>query len=219
MNKCHKCQVEIIGTRKYCPLCENLIENKEKSENIFPKIPTIYESNKKLITRLLYLSFITVVIASAVNRYTTDILWSWFVFLGIASIWIIIISAIKTRKNKIRSIFSLTTIASILLVLWDYSTGWHKWSIEFVLPTLFVVQILASGFLAFIIRLRAMDWLLYLFLEACVGFTSLIFIYKGSIEITIPSIICLIVSIISLGGLIIFASRALLNELKKRLHV
>jgi len=219
MNKCTKCNVKIIGTPLYCPLCKNILEPNKNSVDIYPSIPTTYEKYKKIINILLFLSFITSVSSIVINQYTTKFIWYPFVILGIISCWLLITSAIKLKKNKIRSILALTTIISSLVLLWDYATGWHKWSIEFVLPTLFSIEILASIFLAVIIKIRPIDWLFYVFLEIVLGFSSLIFIKIIKVNYTLPSIICLLISIIALGGITIFASNNLISELKKRLHV
>ena len=220
LNRCNKCNVKIIGTPNYCPLCKNVLEIKTKTEGIFPDVPTIYEKHRKLIRNMLFLSFLVALTTVFMNRYIhSEIMWSAFVVLGIISCWVTIISAIKTKKNKIRSIFAMTIVTSLLILIWDYATGWNKWSVEFVLPCLFSIDVVASIFLSVVIKIRPSDWLFYLFLETMLGFTSLIFINVVKVNFPIPSIICLLISIISLGGIIIFASRALLNELKKRLHV
>ena len=219
MNKCNKCKVEIIGTHEFCPLCKNLIETKKQSGDIFPNIPTIYERYKRLITRMIFLSFGTAITTIIINHLTTEFMWSWFVVLGLFSFWIILISAMKTRKNKIRSIFTLTLIITCLVIIWDYITGWHKWSIEFVLPALFTFQIVASALLALVINIKVMDWLFYIFLEIIIGFSPLLFISRGDMNIKFPSYICVVLSALSLGVMIIFGSKALIEELKKRLHV
>ena len=55
MNKCPKCDVDIMTNTNICPLCHNKIVLKEKN-SIYPKVNTKYHSHELLIKILLSIS-------------------------------------------------------------------------------------------------------------------------------------------------------------------
>ena len=44
MQYCDNCKVKLKGNQKECPLCGGIVpDSEEKSEEVFPIIPTIYQ--------------------------------------------------------------------------------------------------------------------------------------------------------------------------------
>jgi hypothetical protein len=67
VNYCDKCKLEVIGNRKYCPLCQSelRIDNLEEYEQnleVFPHIPTLYEQHYMFFKILTFVSIVMVVI-------------------------------------------------------------------------------------------------------------------------------------------------------------
>ena len=113
----------------------------------------------------------------------------------------------------------LSIMASLLVLLWDAATGFHHWSVDFVLPVLYVCAIAATIILALFLCLKPQDYIFYLVLNICFGMMPLILYLFNVLNVVCPSAICAAVSIITMSALIIFKGNALKEELDRRLHI
>ena len=51
---------------------------------------------------------------------------------------------------------------SLLAVLWDVFTGWHRWSLNYVVPSLCVFAMAGMAVIARVLHLRVEDFFIYL---------------------------------------------------------
>jgi len=58
-----------------------------------------------------------------------------------------------------------------------------------------------------------------LIIDSIFGITPIVFLLTGLLQVVIPTIVCIGVSIVSLSALIIFEGENMKGELKKRLHI
>ena len=221
MRYCNKCKVSIRGNHLLCPLCQNETKKiKGSIEDTYPQLKTIYEQHNKLFHFLLFLSVIFSILSIAINFWLSPkVKWSIFVIIGIICAWLTMISAIHKRSNPARSIFYQSFLLSLLTLFWDFFTTWHGWSITYVLPTIYTIAIISLGVVAKISNLQIEDSMIYFLLDILFGIIPLIFLILQLVHVNYPSIICVIASTISLSALIIFHGNAMLEELKKRLHI
>ena len=156
MKKCFKCNVNINSNTDDCPLCKTPLSSKEKGNDVFPIIITKYKNHYMIYKILLTLSIIgtvsTMTINYLVNRKLT---WSYFVIGGILSFWVTFVAGMKRRHYILRFLFTEFNIIQIASLIWDYMTGWHGWSITYVLPltcisyiiTIFVLRIFLQRYI------------------------------------------------------------------------
>lgn len=221
MKSCKKCAVTVAGNHEQCPLCRNtLVGEGDAANETFPFVPIVkYEHS--LLYRLLQLgSAAAVISALAVNRMLPRHgFWSLFVVAGVACLWIMLSIAVRKRHHILKNVSYQVTIISILSVLWDVFTGWHGWSIDFVIPIAFVAAMCATTILARILKMHAEEYIIYLSLLILYGIIPIVFLLFDWNKIVLPSLICVAVSAFSLAALFILDGGNMVEELKRRMHL
>ena len=239
MKICEKCSVTVTGNFKKCPLCQNALtvtavttannncdehgehdEHDEDEYETFPFVPLVINKHS-LWFRLLQLCSAAVVIASfTVNWMMPETgYWSLFWIAGVACVWLSLSIAIRKRHNILKNITYQVTVVSILSVLWDIFTGWRGWSVDFVIPIIFVSAMLTTAILAHILKMQTGTYIIYSFLLMLYGILPAIFVLSGLSVIKYPSLICVACSLFSFAALLIFEGRNMIEELKRRLHL
>ena len=221
MSHCDMCDVDIRGTYAKCPLCKNPIVVKGREEdNVFPKIKTIYESYKKLFLGLLWISVLVSVSSVVTNIFVTPhVLWSSFVILGLLSAWLIIYIYVDRRSSLPKYIFVQSIVLTFLTLAWDYATGWHNWSIDFVLPIVYAIDLVTTFVIGKILNIKPNEVMFYLIFAIILGFIPLVLISFDLLTITIPSLVCILIANTFLVMMVIFEGKNMLEELKRRLHI
>lgn len=220
MKKCYKCNVNINSSVAKCPLCNSSIDDDKIDESVFPIIPSIYTKNTIILKLLLFVSILGCFICTIINYIVSkEISWAWFVISGIVSFWLTFITGIQKRHHFMKLLFSEVMIVLIASVLWDYFTGWHLWSITYVLPFLCIAYVTTLFFLRIFIKNIFKDYVIYIYINSLIGLIPLYFILKNILNNNWPSIACVIFSGCSILALAIFNHRQMVNELERRLHI
>lgn len=221
MKVCEKCAVTVSGDFEKCPLCQNtLTGDSPHGDEVFPFVPIVkYEHS--LLYRLIQLYSAAVVVASFTINWMLPKsgFWSLFVIAGVACVWLSVSIAVRKRHNILKNMMYQVTIISILSVLWDFSTHWHGWSIDFVIPIAFVSVMSATSILARVLKMQAGSYIIYLVLLILYGVIPAAFVLNGWSRIVYPSLICVAASLFSLASLFIFEGASMTEELKRRLHL
>lgn len=221
MLHCEKCGVDIAGRRRYCPLCQNeLNPGEEASEETFPLVPTVYRRHHFLFCLLIFVSIAVVVVSVAVNLMLPQSgAWSAFVVGGFVCLWLSLTLAIRKRKNIPKNMLNQTVFLSAVCVCWDFGTGWHGWSLDYVVPILCMAAMAAMGILAKVLGWDVDNLLIYVCIDAVFGIVPIVFFLAGWLRVPYPSVICAALSLISLAALAVFRSASIWAELKRRLHL
>jgi len=218
---CDKCKIHVAGSRSVCPLCQAVLSDEgEPSPNPFPTIPTIYRQHNLFFRWLIFASVVAAVVSVAVNLLLPQSgLWSLFVLAGIGCLWISLAIAIRKRHNIPKNMLYQVVIISGLSALWDWLTGWHGWSIDYVVPIICVCAMAALGILSRVLKWQLSDLLVYFCLDGVFGILPIVFYLTGCLHVPYPSIVCVAVSVISLAAILLFAGENMWHELKRRLHL
>ena len=108
---------------------------------------------------------------------------------------------------------------SVITLLWDLCTGFAGWSLDFVLPILYVCTMLAMTATARILHFQVQDYLVYLMMDILLGLLPLLLLLCGVLRVVYPAAVCIAVSLVLLAALILFEGPALKGELLRRLHL
>jgi hypothetical protein len=224
MQYCSHCRVNIRGNMKRCVLCGNILPPDENGPDleygaIFPEIPPEYE--RHLAMRIMVFVSIVAIVASFAVRmiFPSDVNWPLFVLFGLCSMWLSLVLIIRKRHNIPKTIVWQVTIVSVLSVLWDGLIGWRGWSVNYVIPIVFVVAILVMYITGKITKLRLSNYVFYALLSGLFGIIPTLFIVFGLADVLYPSIICVSASVIFLAALFIFLGGNIRRDLKKRMHL
>lgn len=218
MNKCPKCEMILKTNSNVCPLCHNKIDLKQKN-SIYPELKTY--SNYNLLIRLsLFITICGIIFSLLINYWVNkEISWSVFVILGILSFWLTFSTGINRKHNFMRILFTEILSIMILSIIWDLLTGFHKWSLMFVLPLLCIAYTITFLIIRIFTRQTRKEYILYTYLNSLIGLIPLYFIIGNKLSVLIPSYISVSISIVALIFLFIFNQRTLEDEIERRLHI
>lgn len=220
MKYCEKCKVSVEGGGRRCPLCQRELRDIGGAEReTFPRVLTLYKAHHLFFRILIFASIVGAVVSVIVNVMLGGVWWSLFVMLGIGCMWSILAVAVNKRRNIPQNVFWQVVLLSLLGVLWDALTGWHGWSISYVIPILCTAAILAMMVSARILSLRLEDYLIYIVMDAAFGILPLLFLLLDHLQDLLPSLICVGTSVVALAGLFLFEGERMRTELKRRLHL
>lgn len=241
MLHCKKCGVDVAGERRYCPLCQNELvpagagpEGRDgeagpgpaartasaASPEVYPLVPTVYRQYHFLFRLLIFASIAVGVAAVAVNLLLPESgAWSAFVAGGIACLWLSLALAVRKRRNIPKGMLYQVAVLSVICVLWDLGTGWHGWSIDYVVPILCASAMIALGVLSKVFRWDVDNLLIYFCIDALFGVVPIVFYFAGWVGVPYPSVICVAMSVLCMAGLAVFRGNTVWAELKRRLHV
>jgi len=175
----------------------------------------------QLLFRLLILGTVTAMVACAAVLFCLPEhgVAALSGIAGLASGWLTVGVAVKKRGKPLKAVFWQVCVLSILVLAWDYGTGYRGWSLDFVLPVLYTCTMFAMALIARILHLRASDYLLYLVLNILLGLIPLVLLLCGVLRVVYPAVISAAVSTIFLAALILFEGHALKGELMRRFHL
>ncbi|MBC8545891.1 hypothetical protein H8711_02915 [Clostridiaceae bacterium NSJ-31] len=218
---CKKCKLSVTGAPRRCPLCQgDLTGVPEPDAAVFPTVPPAAHPHRRLIHLIQFVTAAVAVVCVTINLcLPSGGWWSLFVLAGIASLWLSFALLMKKRGNLPKTILWQVTLISVLAVVWDWFTGFHGWSIDYVIPILCTCAMAAMGTIARIRKLRIGDYIIYLVLDSFLGILPLVLILTGAVHVIYPSAICVGASLLSLSALFIFEGKAMRAELLRRLHL
>ena len=217
MRICKKCNLKIRTNLDICPLCQNKLIGK-KEENVFPFIPNIYIKYSIFFKILIFISFVISSICITIDLMIDKYHFSIFVLLGFICLFIILKTAFNNKDNLFKSILWQLIILSILSIIWDYLTGFHCWSITYVIPILCIICSINLAILSIVLKGYLEEEIFYFICIALIGIIPLIFIIMG-ISNQLPSIISILLNLICFVSLIIFRFKDVKEELKRRMHI
>lgn len=219
MSKCKRCNVTINSNTHKCPLCNNEITI-NKVDDVFPIIENKYKYHQLFFDIGIFITTLGNVLCLLINYIINkDISWSLYVVASTLTYWFTLIIAIKRRNNVNKLLLLEVIVASIGSIVWDYLTGWHLWSITYVLPFLCIAYITIFIIKLIFINNIKNDYIFYTMLNSLIGLIPFYFIFRNIIKITWPSILSISLSLSAIIFLIIFKRKILTNELEKRLHI
>lgn len=223
---CDKCNVRVAGNPEICPLCQKeLVEISDDdsilgTKEIYPHVKTIYEAHSMGFRILGFLSVAVITITVMFDLLLSHgITWSIFVIAGVLCFWGSFYAAFHMRKNIPKTMLFQVSFLCMIVFLWDYMTGFHGWSMDYVIPILCLSNLLVLFVLSRIYQQDAEDYMIYLIIGALFGLVPFIFYMAGSLYVKLPSILCTTCSILFITAVIIFQGSRIREELKKRLHI
>ena len=135
MKTCEKCKISVPDPKRRCPLCQGMLSGGDGTEtDTFPQIPTIYRQYSLYFRLLILVSVAAGLISVMVNLLLPQTgWWSLIVVLGILCMWIPLWTAIRKK-----AIYQKTLSGRLFAVGSDCGLGriygWHRWSVNFVIP-------------------------------------------------------------------------------------
>lgn len=224
MKTCTHCGITVNAPRKLCPLCQGQLKSEpgvsQQEEEAFPIVPTYYQQFTLFFRILIMASIAAGAISIVLNLLISNsVWWSLIVIAGIVFIWLTVITAVKKRTNLPKNILYQIVLIGITVFVIDYLTGWLKWSVNYVIPSLCLSAMIAIAVIAKIQRSRINEYAVYLLIDGVFCLAPLLLLCTRVTTVLWPSLISIASSIVFLSGILIFTGLNLKGELKRRLHL
>lgn len=167
------------------------------------------------------LCMIAIVAALGVDySIDTNFHLSLFVCGGAFSMWLALAVGFFKRYNLLKNAMWQLIIVTVGCIIWDWLTGWHGWSIDFVLPGVSGLIMISMLIISRVYYRQAKDYLVYFVMAALYGMIlPFIFLLTGKVRIVFPSVISIGMGVLMLIGLVLFKGKEMRQEMEKNLHV
>lgn len=218
---CRKCKVKVAGKKSCCPLCQGLLSGTaEPSTEAYPHLPSPEKPNPLFIKLITFLAIAIAVISVAINMMLpTDSRWCWFVVAGCVCAWITTMVAIRKRGSVYKAIIQQELILIPLAFFWDLLTGWHNWSLDYVYPFICILVLGMLLLLSYVMKSQTKDTVIYIIWNCVLGIVPVIFIFTGILNISLPSHICIVLSVLMLVAVLIFEWQTVKQEVSRKFHL
>lgn len=226
MKHCPHCGIDVGGCTDYCPLCQNALVG-QGGEPHWPAPRGINRRKLLLFQLICFVALGSVVVCAVLDFLMVEELhrhWSIpvlvYVFTGLDLVRVLF----RGRYNGPSLAFRVLVGASLLALYTDWFFHLGGVSIDVVIPALCGGSMLLNFLFAFVNTRFTANALVYLLLNITIGvlpYVLLLFnVSTGRFDQrSIPWVVCLLISLITFLGLVIFKGRTLKEELHKRWHL
>lgn len=221
MKRCHDCAVEIEGEWQHCPLCGAPTRG-HASPSPLPAVPLNF--SRRRVFRMLFIGSLVIILGSFavqlfLGRGPAEFGAVRSVWLGVVTMWLAAVIAVRKRRNVAKSIVYLVLLVGLVCLYWDYLIGWQGWSLNYAIPIVCGSSILALLISVWTMRMEVGNYIIYSGITILLGLLPIAFLVFGWVTTTLPSAICVAVSVIALVLLQVYRGAEVRHELAKRLHV
>ena len=220
MSRCNQCNIEVLDETERCPLCNNVLEKTIDVENMYPNIRM--KSRKMILFSRIYLFLaltIEIILINICAFLNVDIVLSIISGCVLFYGYMVIRYAIIGQSGYREKILVLTTLAILILIAIDYSSGYRGWSVNYIFPS--GIMLIDVG-VVILMLVNRKNWQSYimmeLFMVVC-SFGGLILKFAGIITDQILIVIATNMSVILFLGTVIIGGRRAKVELKRRFHI
>ena len=221
MRHCAACRAGVEGEWSRCPLCGTALSG-EPVPSPLPAVPLAF--SRRRVLKALFLSSLAVIAASFLaqllfGRESAGIGVLRSLWLGLTAMWLVVLMAVRKRRNVAKGTVYLVVLIGLVCVYWDYLDGWPGWSLTYAVPALCACSIVALLITLRVLRTEVGEHILYSGLTVLLGLTPLVFLAAGWISNPVPSVVCGMLSLGVLAVVHLGRIAELGHELAKRLHV
>lgn len=226
MKICPECKVLIGDPADTCPLCGSALapsKDRELEERLYPDFSQTGKkrSSFPFLARLFaFLSLIAVCVCTLVNVLVSGQLsWSLYVSCGILTAWMTVGVHLLSRINLNYMLLNDLCAVSLYLIIIDRLTGWHSWSIDYVIPILYIGIMITTVILAIVFRIYWREYILSLVAVCVFGVGPLLIFFNSRSPIRFLCLAAALLAAALLTGILFFAGGKLFSEWKRRMNL
>jgi len=187
---------------------------------VFPALERPHFTSSFVLRLLAFLGILVSVVCVLINiAISTRVWWSIFVVAGTCCFWCAAAIGVLYRRDLTQNIGWQIVLISVLSILWDWGTGGHGWSLDFVFPCVCVIGLSAICLASLLLRISVRTFI-GPYLAACLlGLLPIGFMLLGKVRVVIPSLVCAGISIVMIALLTIFQWQTVKSEFLRRFHL
>ena len=130
-----------------------------------------------------------------------------------------IMVGIYFRNNLIKTLSIETYLAMAVALLVDTLTGWHGWSLAYVLPIGFVLLVFVTIAVGRGAHLRLEEYIIYIFVTMLLSMLQIIPVLTRVNPVIAPAVISMAVLLIEASAAVIFRFRDLVSAVQKLFNI
>lgn len=239
MYYCPKCKIIIRGNKQCCPLCEGKILDKDGmrraaiDETLYDidDIEDDYNKafpilNERKITGHTFARICTFILAVIIVMCLTlrylfgdMVSWTGVTILGSVVVWLDILAVLRYRYNVLKVLAVEVIVAIIVDYYIDKITGFHGWSVIWMIPFCLVGHTIVTFIIAKAMKLRFVEYIIYICLDAFLAFLQIIFIWNGENTLPYAAVFVIAGFVITLVATFLFRFRELRSAAGRMFNV
>ncbi len=207
MQYCPKCEIKIRGSKECCPLCQGPLSG-EPEGTAFPQIAEKKYNEVslfKISTFALVVVEIILMSAGVLNGFSKGLgMAMLIIFLVWGDLWI-------TQYYHFNVLKMVTIEAYVLMltcVIIDAELTDMIWSVEWVVPFVFLGLIIVTFIIAASMKLTLEEYVLYLVFDVLFALLQLIPVVTGVNRHPIPAVVTTALTLILGAAVVIFRPQA-----------
>ena len=219
MQECKKCRITIRGNKRCCPLCQGRLygEPEDAAFPIIKKLPITTEAIFRIACFLAVLAEIALGMICFVNG-------GWIPGIEIAMVIILFALgdlgvALYYKSNLVKLITIQAYIVMVAVYVLDARFSDIGWSVEWVIPCMFIALIISTLIIARVNGLFLRDIMLYVILDVLLSFIQIYWIKNGTNRFPWPAAISIALMLAIAAFVIIFRFNDLKNASAKYLNM
>ena len=216
---CSKCGISIRGNKRCCPLCQGELTG-TPSEAAFPTLKRARITSLSLVKLFTFLFIALEIVWSAVGFLANFTLaWVPFAMAGTLVAWLDAVLAVYFRNNVVKNITIQVYLVMIGGFVIDRFTGFHGWSVQWLIPCCFLGLVTTTIALGRGLPLRLEEYILYLAVDMVLSLLQTIFLVMGTNAFVWPAVISMAALLILGVAALLFRFRDLKNASEKLFHM
>lgn len=227
MGKCKACNIRVVDQKEYCPLCGNVLDLEDKLEAQglgpdFNSYPNVYKRQRAIAVVMDILTFLwvaaTIITVFLNYSWNWEFKWSFIVSAGLLyPLWMVFM--IVKERGYLHRIFFGVIGASLLVCLIDGVTGFHGWSVNFVLPGALILVDIVLLVLMFVNHRNWHSYMVFQLLTIIIGLIPLMLIRLHIVRYPLFSEWAFISCVLVFLGTLILGGAQARMELHRRFHI
>ena len=219
MQYCPKCRISIRGNKTECPLCGGRVTG-ESEPGGFPILERNRFSHMSVVKVGTFCLLTFFIIMNALEiLYDFKLAWVPFAVMGALIAWGDLMVGIYYRNNLIKTLFVETYLAMAVCILIDTLTGWHGWSLAYVLPIGFVMLVFVTIGVGRAANLRLEEYIIYIFVTILLSMLQIFPVLAHVNPVAFPAVACMALLLIEACAAVIFRFRDLRSAVEKMFNL
>ncbi|MDF2984988.1 MAG: hypothetical protein K0R50_498 [Eubacterium sp.] len=223
MNRCEQCGVLLEDEAIKCPLCHRGTgEHKDSAVNKFYPVYEIIESgeDKSVAKKVLMFVFLTVISICLLINLLTGISTPWFLLIACPLFFIVAsITIIKSGTHAGAKIFFQILALSGLLLIIDLLSGYYRWSVNIVIPFLFIIGTFMITIILIKRKIYWNEYIGYIIAMMFLGLLPVLFYVTGISDQIWAGAVSALYSLLTAAGMLLFNTKKFKNEITRRFHI
>lgn len=193
----------------------------ERVEPDFPEPDVPGELEMKVYKGFCLICLAAVILMFALHfNHRPKVPWTLFTAGGIASMWLASTIGFFKRHNLLKNTMWQLILVTVGCIIWDVLTGWHRWSVDFVLPMLSIGVLFSMMVISYMQKYTVRDYMIYFVMAAGYGaLLPMILVLAGTVTLKLPSLLGAGFCVLFLAGLVLFKGKELKEEMGKNFHI